>query len=808
MSIIPNLNEVYDASVSINASTQIIQNINYTNNTNNNTNNNNNNNNTGNNENNDVVINIDQDNVSIGYHNDGNNTYAYFNINGDNRGIRIHADNIELNNDVVVNGSITNSTITAITNSLTSLQTSIENCIKWDDAYVAGSYTTNKFAKINTDGVMEVGKYIDFHDTNSSLDYDSRLYYNDNAVRIKCLTHDNIIAVYSNKVDFTVPITNTSTIVGTNVTADNETRLAALENWRSGGLFNKQLIYDNTIDNPVTKLCNDTDDYNIGIVENFPEKYWTGMMVRGGSYSRSFILAVHKHNNANNNTTDNISHARIYFSNQTGSYPGYNDAVLSYDELITSTNYSKLCTLFNKATTISYVGDNYDDVPLTVYNNADGKSSVANFLAPNITAENYVQLRIGKNTSSYNAAEIQFVYNADNAESNYLRLGLYGDDKIVRIYRSKMDINNGILNIYNSAVEDCLCLWAPDGGEKWINLGVNTEAGNVCSFGFKYIGNKSADNRAGVWLNGHIMQWYQDKVISLKNLTINTGNTSTLAIKTNGNDWAELVFAETTTNSGSFYIDTHDDGTEPIICRQFQSTSVKNAITLLDASGYSRFYRIYTPLIYGQYAQSNATSASVYSSYLSLENNEFRLFNGCSLYTSTYRLYWTGDYMYVDGDSVRTSDARLKENIKPLGISNRNAKINIKTRGTEDEIETIDENDENDEENDDEYNHVHEIIDKTKIYAFHRKNHNDSRREYGVLAQELQEVAPELVFDDAHIEGSDENYLGVAYEQFIPLLILKCQEQQKEINENKEIINNLQDRITKLESLIEKLIQK
>ena len=48
------------------------------------------------------------------------------------------------------------------------------------------------------------------------------------------------------------------------------------------------------------------------------------------------------------------------------------------------------------------------------------------------------------------------------------------------------------------------------------------------------------------------------------------------------------------------------------------------------------------------------------------------------------------------------------------------------------------------------------------------------------------------------VEGDETNYLGVDYEGFIPLLINKCQQQDRRIKE-------LNDKVNKLESMIEKL---
>ena len=59
-----------------------------------------------------------------------------------------------------------------------------------------------------------------------------------------------------------------------------------------------------------------------------------------------------------------------------------------------------------------------------------------------------------------------------------------------------------------------------------------------------------------------------------------------------------------------------------------------------------------------------------------------------------------------------------------------------------------------------------------------------SRKHYGVIAQDLDLVYPELVRQESHIDGSPDiksvNYIGL-----IPILICKIQQMQKEIDELK-----------------------
>jgi len=58
-----------------------------------------------------------------------------------------------------------------------------------------------------------------------------------------------------------------------------------------------------------------------------------------------------------------------------------------------------------------------------------------------------------------------------------------------------------------------------------------------------------------------------------------------------------------------------------------------------------------------------------------------------------------------------------------------------------------------------------------------------NQKEYGLIAQEVEKILPELVFEDK------EGWKGVKYESLIPMLLKLAQEQQKEIEQLKKEIN-------------------
>ena len=71
---------------------------------------------------------------------------------------------------------------------------------------------------------------------------------------------------------------------------------------------------------------------------------------------------------------------------------------------------------------------------------------------------------------------------------------------------------------------------------------------------------------------------------------------------------------------------------------------------------------------------------------------------------------------------------------------------------------------------------------------------------YGLLAQNVREVFPELVHE---MKGTE--YLGVDYSRFSVLAIQAIKEQQETIDELRENQRVLEDRVQKLEELLHKL---
>ena len=146
-------------------------------------------------------------------------------------------------------------------------------------------------------------------------------------------------------------------------------------------------------------------------------------------------------------------------------------------------------------------------------------------------------------------------------------------------------------------------------------------------------------------------------------------------------------------------------------------------------------------------SSSSATSADSFST----SNPAFVIGNGTdfSNLSDAFKVMFNGDTtvsndLTVSGDVVISSDARLKSNIVSLG-------------STLPKLLQID-------------GKSYEMKGKQKI---------------GVLAQEIQEVFPELVSED------DNEMLAVNYQGLVPVLINALKDQQSEIDELKEMVQKL-----------------
>ena len=174
------------------------------------------------------------------------------------------------------------------------------------------------------------------------------------------------------------------------------------------------------------------------------------------------------------------------------------------------------------------------------------------------------------------------------------------------------------------------------------------------------------------------------------------------------------------------------------------------------ATGHTTIARDFATVVIGQYNSSGSSATSANS--FSTSAPAFVIGNGTlGSLSDAFKVMFNGDAtvsndLTVSGDVVISSDARLKSNIVSLG-------------STLPKLLQID-------------GKSYEMKGKQKI---------------GVLAQEIQEVFPELVSED------DNEMLAVNYQGLVPVLINALKEQESKII-------NQQSQIDELKVLVNKLI--
>jgi hypothetical protein len=82
----------------------------------------------------------------------------------------------------------------------------------------------------------------------------------------------------------------------------------------------------------------------------------------------------------------------------------------------------------------------------------------------------------------------------------------------------------------------------------------------------------------------------------------------------------------------------------------------------------------------------------------------------------------------------------------------------------------------------------------------YKSDPSDSDLRYGLIAEEVDVVFPEMVYKTTDQETDDITVHGVRYDQFIPTLIAAFQASQIRLAEQDSTIENLTARMTLLES--------
>jgi len=143
-------------------------------------------------------------------------------------------------------------------------------------------------------------------------------------------------------------------------------------------------------------------------------------------------------------------------------------------------------------------------------------------------------------------------------------------------------------------------------------------------------------------------------------------------------------------------------------------------------------------------------------------DNHWTFYNWSSGNLSLYKAGdLKGTFSAADGIYSPASDRRLKTNITPI------------------------------EEN------ILEKVKQLKPARYHFKDHAEGERQYGLIAQEVQQVFPELTpVIESVADGGEKDTLGMSYMELVPILVKAIQEQQTDLEalrrDNAEIVKRFE----------------
>jgi hypothetical protein len=171
----------------------------------------------------------------------------------------------------------------------------------------------------------------------------------------------------------------------------------------------------------------------------------------------------------------------------------------------------------------------------------------------------------------------------------------------------------------------------------------------------------------------------------------------------------------------------------------------------------------------GSGGASNSSVYGVRGTASGTTGTRYGIYGSAAGGSTNYAVYASGDLAYT-GNLIHVSDAMFKQNINSFSVLNKISLLEPRT-----------------------FNYT---TDSRYIHM-----NLPSGNHYGLIAQELEKVFPELVIDAVHpsVEesksergGEEIHYKGVKYMELVPILIQAVKEQQ-------ELINQLTKRIEELE---------
>ena len=231
--------------------------------------------------------------------------------------------------------------------------------------------------------------------------------------------------------------------------------------------------------------------------------------------------------------------------------------------------------------------------------------------------------------------------------------------------------------------------------------------------------------------------------VSTNNTNTSNYNASAIGTETTASGWASTAMGAYSTASGlsstAMGGNTTASGDHSTAMGSLTTASGSRST----AMGRETTASDYASLVIGQFNSSGSSATSAFS--FNTSNTAFVIGNGTdsSNKSDAFKVMFNGDTT-VGGDITISSDARLKSNIVSLGST------------------------------------------LSKLLLIDGKSYEkDGKQRIGVLAQEIQEVFPELVNED------ENEMLAVNYQGLVPVLINALKEQDEKINRLEKLVEKL-----------------
>jgi len=196
--------------------------------------------------------------------------------------------------------------------------------------------------------------------------------------------------------------------------------------------------------------------------------------------------------------------------------------------------------------------------PLQVWNNFAGSNNIAYMISPFMTAASRTTMLLGQAGTANNAASISYFFNSSGATSNYLGLGLFGNQDILTVTTTGITATNiapgtAAIQAYNNVSSqhaDVAQFYSPNivGGQRTeMRVGKTSSVNDTAVFDFNFSATGSTSNSLGIGFYG---------ANSLMNV-YPTGNVSTTGAFQANNYGAlsgtSMIFAASTSTDGSDY---------------------------------------------------------------------------------------------------------------------------------------------------------------------------------------------------------------------------------------------------------------